>query len=150
MRIEYKKILSDNFFLLILFFAVIIVVFLSYDRFIVRHDYIVGYEGLCDPLVEKCFVGVDDTNESEYYYTKMQKYEPDLFAQCGKDITDCSAANVCFPDDRDCSITYCDEKTKNNDEECASGSEKSDTTNSNIGSSIIDETLQNNISNNNQ
>lgn len=150
MRIEYKNFLKDNFLLLVLFFAVIIVLFRSYDRFIVRHDYIVGYEGVCDTTIEKCFVGVDDTNGEEYYYTKMQKYEPDLYTQCGKDITDCDAANVCFSNDRDCLIVYCDEKTKNEDEECASDIEKLDVQNNNNDiSSIVDKTLQNNITDDN-
>ena len=110
MGIKYQKFLSNNFFLLVLLFAVIIVVFRSYNRFLVRYDYIVGYEGVCDPATEKCFVGVDDTSGKEYYYSKMQKYEPDLYKECGKDITDCKDASVCLPDDRKCSITYCDSK----------------------------------------
>lgn len=119
MWIKYQKFLSNNFFSLVLLFAVIIVVFISYNRFIVRQDYIVGYEGDCDPVIENCFVGCeDDECTSEYYYTKMQKYEPDLYAECGTDITDCEKANVCLPNDRDCSKTYCDSKTS--EEECTS------------------------------
>jgi len=39
----------------------------------------------------------------------MQKYAPDLFAQCGDDITECEVANVCLPqEDTQCSVTYCD------------------------------------------
>lgn len=152
MKIKYQKFLSNNFFLLILLFAVIVVVFLSYNRFIVRHDYIVGYEGVCDPATEKCFVGVDDTSGEEYYYTKMQKYEPDLYAECGADITDCKEASVCLPNDRDCSITYCDKKTKTEDEECVSGIENSVTKNNenSIDPSLGDKTLQDNTSDNNK
>ena len=85
----------------------------SYVRFVVAQDYIVEYEGVCDPAAQSCFVGCnDDACTDTYYYTKMQKYAVDLFAQCGKDITDCSAANVCLPqDDQNCSITYCDPQT---------------------------------------
>ena len=152
MGVEYKKFLSNNFFLLVILFAVIIVVFLSYNRFIVRHDYIVGYEGVCDSLAEKCFVAVDDESGEKYLYTKMQKYEPDLYAECGADITDCKEASVCLPNDRDCLITYCDEKTKNKNEECASGVEKLDIQSNENGINSLpgDEILQGNISDSNK
>jgi len=83
----------------------------SYTRFVVNHDYIVGYEGSCDPEIFKCFVGYEDgTSEKELYYSKIKKYAPDLYKQCGEDITGCESANRCFPEDRHCSIIYCDEK----------------------------------------
>lgn len=84
----------------------------SYVRFIVNHDYIVAYEGRCDPAIESCFIGCeDDACTTTYYYAKVQKYAADLYAQCGKDITGCEAASMCFSDDRQCSITHCDVAT---------------------------------------
>ena len=152
MGIKYQKFFNNNFFLLILLFAVIIVVFLSYNRFIVRQDYIVGYEGNCDPALESCFVGCeDDECTSKYYYTKMQKYEPDLYAECGADITDCENANICLQNDRDCSIVYCDEKIKTKDEECVPGVERPDAQSdeNSVDSSNVDTILQDNTNNNN-
>jgi len=109
MKIKYQNFLRNNFFLLILLFAVIVVVFLSYNRFIVRRDYIVEYEGNCDPTVDVCFIGCEDDECIEnYYYFNIQKYAADLYGQCGEDITDCEEANVCLPEDHNCSITYCD------------------------------------------
>src|SRR3989344_4685293 len=109
MGIKFQKFLSNNFFLLILLSAVIVNVFISYNRFIVRQDYIVRYEGECDPLLERCFVGCEDEDcTEEYNYSIVQKYAADLFAQCGRDITDCEAASMCLPGDRECSITYND------------------------------------------
>ena len=101
-----------NFFLNHIFYIlvpfIIIVSFASYYRFIIKHDYVVGYEGVCDPSIEKCFIGCEDSAcIKEYYYTKVKKYEPDLFRECGKDITDCEDASVCFPNDRTCSVVYC-------------------------------------------
>ncbi len=118
MKNKYINFLSNDLFFLVLFFATIGVVFMSYNRFIIRHDYVVGYEGVCDPATKKCFVGVDDTNGKEYYYSKMQKYEPDLYAECGANIVDCKEASVCLPNDRKCSITYCDEKIRDEDYIC--------------------------------
>jgi len=71
----------------------------------------VSYEGECDPKMELCFIGCEnDECTKEYYYTMVQKYAPDVYAQCGEDITDCVEASVCLPSDRECSITYCDPK----------------------------------------
>jgi|SRR3989338_11679671 len=99
----------NNFLFYILALFIIVVGVISYNRFIVNQDYLVGYEGECDPATEECFVGCeDDACAEEYFYTKMIKYAPDLYQECGSDITDCEAASVCLPDDRVCSITYND------------------------------------------
>ncbi|MFA7422009.1 MAG: hypothetical protein WCZ90_20160 [Melioribacteraceae bacterium] len=149
MRINYKNFLKNNFFSLILSFATVVVIFLSYDRFIVRHDYVVGYEGNCDKATESCFVGCeDDECTVEYYYTKMQKYQPDLYAECGLDITNCEYADACLSGDRECSKIYCDEKTKTEDEICVSGV-KDSYIQSDIGSTdSSEESLQDNLDNN--
>jgi hypothetical protein len=90
---------------------VIIIGSISFYRFILSHDYMVSYEGACDPTLEKCFIGCeDDSCINEYYYSEMQKYAADLYMECGNDITDCESANICLPEDSGCSITYCDEE----------------------------------------
>jgi len=108
------------------FFAIsiIIVSIISYNRFIINNDYFVGYEGVCDPNIEKCFIGCeDDECTEEYYYSQIVKYAPDLYSECGEDITDCKEANVCLPSDRNCSITYCDIETDG--DSCSTYIEKS-------------------------
>ena len=106
----------DHFFFLILILGVFFVVVFSYHRFMVKHDYIVGYHGSCDPATGKCFMSCDDDACTKPdYYSKMQKYEPDLYKECGIDITDCATSNICLPTDRKCSITYCNKVTSNND-----------------------------------
>jgi len=140
-----------HFFSYILIIAILANVGFSYYRFIIMHDYLVGYEGTCDPKTEKCFTGcTDDACTESYYYSQMRKYEPDLFAECGVDITDCEEASVCLSNDRDCSITYCDEKTKTEDEECISGIKNSDAENdkSSVSSLGEDKILQDNTSDN--
>lgn len=76
----------------------------------VLEDYIVEYEGFCEPEVSSCFVGCeDDECTTEYYYTIVTKNAPQLLEQCGADITDCDFAHICLPKgDEGCSITYCD------------------------------------------
>jgi hypothetical protein len=110
MEVKQKK-----FFFYILIFFIILIGVISYYRFMIKYDYIVEYEGVCDPTMQNCFVGCDDDACTEvYFYSKAQKYAADLFAQCGNDVTDCEAANTCFQEDRHCSITYCDPKNDDN------------------------------------
>lgn len=98
------------------FFSFTIVILLlltagvSYVRFMMLHDYVVAYEGDCDPYTQSCFIGCeDDECTEEYYYSAVQKYAPNVEAQCGPDITDCDAAYECLPEDGDqCEIVYCD------------------------------------------
>jgi len=95
------------------------VVVFSYYRFMVKYDYVVGYQGSCDPATGKCFMSCDDDACTKPdYYSEMRKYEPDLYKECGQDITNCDAANVCLPGDRKCSITYCNDKTSDDDNPC--------------------------------
>lgn len=107
--------------LYVLILLIIVCLGYSYARFMLMHDYAVAYEGTCDTSTQNCFVGCNDDDGGEsgacadtYNYAKMQKYAPDLYAECGPDITDCEDANVCLPQDRACSVTYCDPSDKEN------------------------------------
>jgi hypothetical protein len=114
----------DNILTYFLLLLIIVVGAISYYRFIMVGDYMVGYEGKCDPTTGKCFMSCeDDACTKINYYSEMQKYEPDLYGECGEDITDCEAANVCLPSDRKCSITYCDKNANNNDSVCQTPTE---------------------------
>ncbi len=99
-----------HFFSCTLIVVLLFVVIVSYVRFMVLNDYVVAYEGDCDPYTESCFVGCEDEEcTEEYYYSRIQKYAPHVEAQCGVDITDCDAAYECLPEDGSrCSISYCD------------------------------------------
>ncbi len=99
-----------HLFFYTLTFIFIITVAASYVRFIVINDYLVTYEGECDPELSSCFVGCEDEEcTTSYYYAFVEKHAVDLRRQCGVDITDCPNASVCLPQgDRSCSITYCD------------------------------------------
>lgn len=93
---------------------------LSYYRFVVSYDYVVEYEGECDPAEASCYVGCEDEECTEvYYYSVVTKHAADLYATCGPDITDCAEASVCLPGDRVCEIAYCDPEEAA-DESCAS------------------------------
>jgi hypothetical protein len=109
----------QHFFLYILVPLVVLMAIASYYRFMVAHDYVVEYEGDCDPVTQNCFVGCDDDEcTEEYYYSRVQKYAADVNRECGPDITDCESAMICLPDERSCSITYCNAETVGEDEVC--------------------------------
>lgn len=82
----------------------------SYYRFMVMEDYVVEYEGDCDPAENVCFIGCeDDTCLVKYHYSMITKNASHLVAQCGRDISSCEAAHVCLAEDgEECSISYCD------------------------------------------
>jgi hypothetical protein len=108
MNMSFKKNLQEYYFYYFLIIITLVAGVSSYFRFIVKHDYVLYYEGECDPTIERCFVGCeDDTCTKEYYYSKVQKYAPDLYNQCGDDITDCTEANICLPSDSNCSVLFC-------------------------------------------
>lgn len=100
---------GEHFFQITIILFVALFIGASYVRFMVNHDYTVAYEGECDPYTQICFVGCeDDECTTEYYYSQMQKYAPNLYEQCGPDITDCEDAYACLPEDGEhCSITFC-------------------------------------------
>ena len=67
---DIKQKIHNHFFLYIIVTLIFIVGIFSYHRFMVRHDYVVGYEGVCDPAINsnKCFEGCDDDAcNCEYY-----------------------------------------------------------------------------------
>ena len=114
-----KVYFRNHFFSFILILGIVFVVVFSYYRFIIKHDYVVGYQGSCSPSTGKCFKSCDDdacVNPS--YYSEMRKYEPDLYKECGENIANCDAANACLPSDRKCSITYCNKSTSDKDNPC--------------------------------
>lgn len=114
-----KVYFRNHFFFFILILGTAFVVVFSYYRFMIKHDYLVGYQGSCDPSTGKCFMSCeDDACTKVDYYTEMRKYEPDLYKECGEDITNCDTANVCIPTDHKCSITYCNKSTSDQDNPC--------------------------------
>jgi len=134
----------NHIFFYILALSVFVVSIISFHRFIFEHDYMVGYEGVCDPNTDKCFVGCeDDECTKEYYYSEMVKYAPDLYKECGSDITDCEAASVCLPSDYKCSVIYCDTEADGDVCEMFTGE-----TNNQIDSTEEGNLLQSNNTNN--
>lgn len=100
---------SENILLYTLTPLIILFIGASYMRFFIIHDYMVEYEGVCDPATNHCFIGCEDEQcTTEYYYSKIQKYAPNIIEQCGSNITDCDNASICTDSETKCSITFCE------------------------------------------
>ena len=88
---------------------VVLMIGASYMRFMVIQDYVVAYEGDCDPIVNDCFVGCDNEDcTEEYYYSIVTRHTSDIRNLCGVDISDCETTNTCTVDESECFITHCD------------------------------------------
>lgn len=110
---------ANHFLNKIVFYCVVLsiggIVVLSYNRFVVKNDYLVSYKVTCDPAIASCFVGCENEKCTEqYYYSLVEKYAPDLYSECGLDITNCEEANFCTTNDSQCSITYCNPNLRGN------------------------------------
>lgn len=118
--------LKNNFLIYSILVLTIIAASASYYRFMVLGDYIVSYEGPCDPETESCYVDCEDEEcTTEYYYTVIERNAAEIFEKCGEDITDCDAAYECQSDAAECSITYCDPEYDGEDV-CVALSDNSD------------------------
>lgn len=89
----------------------------SYVRFMVQYDYLVLYEGECDPYTQICFEYCEDEECNEpVYYTWIERSASVLKKICGdQSILECQTAMSCLPDEQQCSISFCDSTI---DEDC--------------------------------
>jgi hypothetical protein len=91
----------------------------TYYRFIIAQDYIVQYEGICDPVSENCFTYCEDEACAEpSYYVKVTKTAMNAYKQCGEDVSDCEIANQCQFGEKDCTVEYCSTDAVEQDEFC--------------------------------
>ncbi len=109
MAFSVKKKLNGNLLLYINVLLLFFVVFGSYFRFAVIHDYLVAYEGDCDPAEESCYADCEDDECTElYYYSVIERHAAEVKDLCGDDVTECDDAYECQPDVNYCEIYFCD------------------------------------------
>jgi len=117
----FCMIIKKHFLILILLSLIVFLVTSSYVRFIDGKNYLVEYEGSCDPLKSTCFAACeDDSCGNLYYYTQVTKQAKDLYRECGSDITDCDSASFCLDSDKHCSVIFCDPATAGETSTCDS------------------------------
>lgn len=113
---EYlKKILGGSFFTYFNLILLILVIASSYYRFVVLNDYLVAYEGDCDPEIESCYEYCE--NGECYYYSIIERQAAEINQLCGSDPTACDEAYECQPDVDSCTIYFCDPEA-DNEENC--------------------------------
>lgn len=95
-------------------------IFASIYRFGIIEDYIVSYEGDCDPETNSCYFDCEDEACTEnYYYTVIERNAAEIHSLCGTDVTECDEAYECQPDVEFCEISFCDPEEDGRDT-CAS------------------------------
>ena len=100
---------KNYFFSSITIILLLLLVGASYVRFIHLQDYLVSYEGTCDPYSESCFEECDNPECTEtYFYTLIERHATELYQFCGPDVSECDTAYECQENAGVCSITYCD------------------------------------------
>lgn len=106
MLIQYCR---KHFFSYSLVVLLILAVSASYYRFVVTKDYIVSYEGDCNPYSQNCFEFCEDEECAEpFYYSVIERNAAEISQLCGNDVTECEEAFFCPDTVSYCTITYCD------------------------------------------
>lgn len=109
--------LREHFFSVIIITLLVLLATASFYRFVVINDYLVSFEGECDPYSESCYEACEnDKCEKMYYYSIIERNAAETRQLCGTtNVLECDAAYECQPDVEICSITYCDPEIEGND-----------------------------------
>src|SRR6266567_2718952 len=93
----------------------------------IKKDYIIEAQTDCDPTTEKCFVAhcdpttdttcTGDEEKDTSYYKKAQRVAANI-PLCDPADEACKPFE-CSQDEKDCTVTLCDETTKGKDDECS-------------------------------
>ena len=130
--------------LLVIFsIAILLSIAASYDRYMVKRDYIIEAQVDCDPMMESCFVQKCDPEsqdvttmctgnpkEDTTYYKNIRKNAMNI-SLCNPQNADCKPM-VCAEGETDCSYTLCEDGNADNvpcstAEDAASSSSQSST-----------------------
>lgn len=108
--------IKQHFFFITIMTLLLLLLGASYVRFIVLTDYLVTFEGECDPYTESCFEGCEDDECTEvYYYNLIERHATELYERCGSDVLECDEAFECQKDVNICNITFCDPEVDGED-----------------------------------
>ena len=110
---------------------ILVSILITFWRIMIQRDYIIENQIDCDPYTEKCFIWECDPNstvEGEactgdpemdiWYYAVAQRKAANI-PFCNPEEDENCAPFECLEGEKDCSITFCDETTKEEQEvEC--------------------------------
>ncbi len=108
MMFSRLSVLKNFFFSITIFIFLILLLGASYVRFILNTDYLVLFEGECDPSVASCYQGCNDNDCNDiYYYKLIERDATELYQLCGPSVVDCDKAYTCDNSEKTCNILYC-------------------------------------------
>lgn len=112
--------LKKNYFAYLVAIMTILLASASLYRFYIQQDYLVAYEGDCDPATESCYLYCEDDECTEpFYYSVIERGAATLYDMCGPDVTECDKAYSCEGDET-CAIYFCDPEI-DGEEACVTG-----------------------------
>lgn len=116
---------KSKIFFLVFFLLIAVVVIITYMKYFVAKDYYITAQADCDPAAEACFIYTCDPevdgecpeDEAEWAsYYKLVNKKANLIPLCDPNEEDCNALDCTVG--MDCQVTYCDEDTVSEEEEC--------------------------------
>lgn len=107
---------KSKIFFLVFSFLLIGSVLATYYRYIIVKDYVIEAQVSCDPMVEKCFILVCDSesgeectgnSEEDTSYYKLLHRNAKNIPLCDPQESDC-LVSVCQAGEEDCRVVFCD------------------------------------------
>lgn len=108
--------------LIVLGLLIIWSVWATYDRVIIKRDYLISLQLPCDTVIESCFVSEFEDEETGQMITDYYKIiEKPAYAlpACQPADAECLSAVTCAPEEPNCQIIYCDPAEASEDAPCA-------------------------------
>lgn len=121
---------KSKIFFLVFFTLIAVVVIITYMKYFVAKDYYIEAQADCDPTVDNCFIWNCDPNSTvegeactgdpetdTWYYQNVRKIANQI-PLCDPNTDENCQALACVSGE-DCEVTYCDDSTKQEGEECS-------------------------------
>lgn len=110
---------SSTYLILIILIGVAAVVANRYYHYISQRDFLLDVDVACDPSTEHCFIADCSPEEDPNCDTSPYKYVEILARNAPSCLEEHACDSFsCDPNDATCSITYCDEDTVSEGEQC--------------------------------
>lgn len=104
----FIKKIKQNYFAYLVSCMTLLFVCASFYRFYIQQNYLVAYEGECDPTTESCYKYCEDNECTEpFFYSVIERNASITYEMCGPDVTTCDKAYNC-DNDSTCTIYFCD------------------------------------------
>ncbi len=114
---KFLLLVQNNILKIVIILLMVLLTASAFYRFIIMQDYLVAYEGDCEPSTQSCFVYCEDDECIEpFYYSIIERRAYEVYEKCGADVTLCDDAYICPDNVAECEIIYCDPNSEQCDE----------------------------------